>query len=66
MAKVDIRHFDKDLAFVNGVEAGITLVKRIFELSVSDRTNMFGESNVASILDRYNFAEISEILRGIK
>lgn len=63
MAKVDLHHFDKDLAYINGVEAGITLVKKVFELTVDERLTLFDESDVATILDDYNFAEISDLLR---
>lgn len=63
---MDLHHFDKDLAFINGVEYGVNLVIKLFELTVDERKAMFGETLVANILDRYNFAEIHETLRGIK
>lgn len=66
MAKVDLHHFDKDLAYINGIEAGVNLVKRLYELTIDERTNLFGDSTVPSILDKYNFAEIIDILGGIK
>lgn len=66
MARVDLHHFDRDLAFVNGIETGVGLVKKIFELTVDERYTRFDEADVATILDRYNFAEISELLRGQK
>ena len=66
MAKVDLHHFDRDLAFINGVETGVNMVKKIFELSTDTRETIFDSVLVSDILDRYNFAEISEMLRGIE
>ena len=66
MAKVDLHHFDRDLAFINGLEAGVELVKKVFELTVDERKTLFDETLVADILDKYNFAEILDAIRGIK
>ena len=62
MAKVDKHHFDDDMTFVNGMECGVNMVKAIFEMSVGERINTFGTSDVASILDKFDFAQIKEIL----
>ena len=66
MAKVDLHHFDKDLAFINGMEYGVNMVIKLFELTSNERETLFDESFVTDILDKYNFAEIHEALRGIK
>ena len=52
---------DKD--FINGIETGIEIVKRIFELSVDERKRLFGLSDVALILIRFDFQQISELLK---
>ena len=62
MGKIDYRHFDKDLAYINGLEAGVNLVKSLFELSTDKRMTLFDDVMVSNILDKYNFAEIIEIL----
>lgn len=62
----DYSNFDRDLSFCNGIECGIGLVKKLFELTVDERMTLFDESLVANIIDRYNFAEIMEALRGHK
>ena len=49
---------DKD--FINGFESGITLVKAIFALPTYERETIFGTVNVATILDRFDFAELYE------
>lgn len=66
MAKVDLHHFDRDLAYINGIEAGITLVKRLYGLTLEERMTLFDDNTVPSILDKYNFAEIIDRLGGIK
>ena len=66
MAKVDLHHFDRDLAFINGMEYGVHMVIELFELTVDERKALFGETLVANILDKFNFAEIHETLRGHK
>ena len=66
MAKVDLHHFDRDLAYINGIEAGITLVKRLYALTLDERMTLFDDNTVPSILDKYNFAEIIDRLGGIK
>lgn len=68
MAKVDKHHFDSDKAFIDGLEAGVNMVKGIFELSIHERINKFGMTDVASILDTFDFAQIKNLLearRGI-
>ena len=66
MAKVDLHHFDRDLAYINGIEAGVNLVKRLYGLTLEERMTLFDDNTVPSILDKYNFAEIIDILGGIK
>ena len=61
--RVDKHHFDTDKAFVDGMECGVNMVKGIFELTVSERINRFGMTDVASILDSFDFAQIKELLK---
>lgn len=62
MAKVSTHHFDEDRAFVNGMEAGVLMIKQIFEMTVNQRINKFGMSDVASIIDTFDFAQIKNLL----
>ena len=64
-----------DRQYVDGMETGVELVKRIFEIGIEERVKRFGTNDVATILDRYDFAELFDrmdclnkyyIIRGIK
>lgn len=66
MAKVEKWHFDRDRAFTNGMEEGVGMVKRIFEMLTYEREMLFDETDVAKILDKYEFWQIKEILEGRK
>ena len=55
---------DKD--YISGLEDGVGLVKRIYELGVNVRKKMFGCEDVAQIIDRFDFAQINEILKAKK
>lgn len=61
--------------YIQGLEDGIGLVKTLFSLSLDERLDKFGEHQVATILDRYDFTEIKErletlskyyVIRGIR
>lgn len=52
---------DKD--FINGIETGLIMVRQIFELSVDERKRAFGCDDVAQILDKFDFQQISELLK---
>ena len=54
-----------DKQYVDGLEAGVTLVKAIFALPAYERKAVFGTSDVATILDRFNFAELNEKMSGL-
>lgn len=63
MAKVDKSYFDNDISYTNGIEAGVELVKNIFELTTFQRYEKFKLTDVASILDRYDFTQLMAIMR---
>ena len=62
MAKVNKDHFKEDQAFVNGMECGVNMVKAIFEMPTYEREKKFFETDVARILDKFDFSQIKEIL----
>ena len=49
--------------YINGLEAGVNMVKAIFELPVDKRKKFFGSDNVANILDKFDFIQIHELIR---
>lgn len=44
--------------YINGLEDGFDLIKRVYELSEQDRKLMFGHTDVASIMDKYDIIDI--------
>lgn len=52
---------DKD--YISGLEDGVGLVKAIFELSIKERKRLFGTESVPEILDKFDFQQISELLK---
>ena len=51
-----------DRNYIDGMSDGVLLVRRIFELDRYDRIKLFNESDVAKILDKFDFQQIREIL----
>ena len=56
------RSFEIDSAYIQGLEDGVNMIKAIFECSTSRRKEIFGETNVASILDRFDFIQIRNLI----
>lgn len=48
--------------YFDGMEDGVLMVKRIFELSVHERLKHFEETSVPHILDKFDFQQLHEIL----
>lgn len=67
-----------DVNYINGLEDGFDLVKRVYELSEKDRKLLFGHTDVATIMDKYDVIDIRlklqsgfvmneySVIRGIK
>lgn len=55
---------DKD--YISGLEDGVGLVKAIFELGIRERKRLFGTESVPEILDKFDFQQISELLKAEK
>lgn len=55
----------QDIDFINGLEAGVGIVKRIFELSVDERRRVFGVADVAKILSHFDFAQLNELIKTV-
>ena len=49
--------------YIQGLEDFFNDIKAIFECSVSQRKEIFGETDVANILDKYDFVTIHETVR---
>ena len=49
--------------YINGMEDGVMMVKRIFELSDNERIKHFGAIRVDRILDKFDFQQLHEILQ---
>jgi len=58
----DLDRVKADENYIQGVEDGVNMIKAIFECSVSRRKEIFGETNVASILDRFDFIQIRNLI----
>ena len=56
------RSFEIDSAYIQGLEDGVNMVKAIYECSTGQRKEIFGETEVARILDKFDFAELREII----
>ncbi len=50
--------------YVQGLEDMHTIIKSIFELPVDERKSKYGSSDVATILDRFDFAQLLELFKG--
>lgn len=44
--------------YINGLEDGYDLIKRIYELTEQDRELIFGYTDVAKIMDKYDIIDI--------
>lgn len=55
-----------DQNYIDGIEDGILMVKNIFSLSREERVRLFGDANVATILDTYEFPRLREIMNRIE
>lgn len=53
---------DLDREYINGLEDGVNMTKAIFALSTSERESRFGSADVAQILDKFDFAQIKELM----
>lgn len=53
-------------SYIQGLEDGIEIVKAIYSLDRFDRQKYFHETKVSNILNRFDFAQIREIVNGIK
>lgn len=51
-----------DKSYVDGLEQGIEIVKAILSLDVDTRKAKFGSSDIATILDRFDFAQLNEMV----
>ena len=58
----DFDRIHADGCFVQGLESGVGLVKSIFEMTAMRRKEIFGETDVARILDKFDFMELYEIV----
>ena len=58
MAKVNLTQMKLDASYINGMEHGVNLVKDVFSMTVGERKIVFGESDVAKILDKFDFIQI--------
>ena len=63
MARVDKHHFVSDKAFADGMECMYLCIKSIFECTTSQRKEIFGETDVANIIDKYDFITLHETVR---
>lgn len=52
-----------DMNFIDGMECMYNCIKAIFECSTGQRKEIFGETEVARILDKFDFAQLQEILK---
>ena len=56
---------DIDIAQTNynlGLEIGLRMVKEIFALSKSERVERFGKSDVAAIIDDFDFGQLKNLM----
>lgn len=51
-----------DTDFINGIETGIEIVRSIYELSTGERKQRFGSTSVPEILDKFDFAQIRNLM----
>ena len=58
----DELRIELDRNYIDGMSDGVLLVRRLFELDRYDRIKHFNESDVAKILDKFDFQQIREIL----
>ena len=65
MAKVDVKHFENDKAYCQGMEDMYDMIKSIFEMTVDERVERFGKGNISVILDEYDFTQIKERLENL-
>ena len=56
--KPDLTQMKDDMTYINGIEQGIEIVKSIFSLSKDDRKERFGSTDIATILDSFDFVQI--------
>lgn len=49
--------------YFSGMEDGIGMVRRILELDMSSRKELFGDYDVTNILDKFDFRQIHEKLK---
>lgn len=54
-----------DRQYIDGMEMGVDLVKRIYELTADERIEKFGATSVPEILDTFDFAELFERMNGL-
>ena len=66
MAKVEKGHFDKDDAYISGLEDGVGMIKKIWEMTSTEREEKFGYTRIGFILEMYDFAEIRERMESLK
>ena len=52
----------EDSNYYLGMETGVRIVKEIMSLSVGERKERFGKTDVASILDDFDFRQIKNLM----
>ena len=62
MAKTDLAMLKDDMTYISGMEEGVEIVKAIFALTAQERKDRFGTSDVANILDKFDFVQCQNIL----
>ena len=53
---------DSNVEYYNGMEVGVQIVKDILALSSQEREERFGKSDVAAILDDFDFEQMRNIM----
>ena len=61
MARVEKNHCVADDNYIQGLEDCYRMIKAIFEMDVASRIRYYGNTSVARILDRFDFAQIRNI-----
>ena len=49
--------------YINGMEEGVEMVKKLYEMTSDERKEKFGTTLVSDILDKNDFAQIAEKLK---
>lgn len=55
-----------DRNYLNGMEDGFLMVRKILEFPAETRKKFFYDTDIAKILDRFDFQQIHELLKAVE